>query len=116
MQDEQFMRQWNVGHDRLSLDLDRGIGKLGRRFARPARGRSAIGNVYGIPTDNEARKGARIDLSPAAKASLRGFAASVFTFLLWVTVMVLATPTPGQASPLLTTAAGECAAQTVTLA
>lgn len=37
-------------------------------------------------------------MSPIARASLRGFAASVLTFVLWATVMVLATPTPGLAS------------------
>ena len=27
MQDEQFSRQWNAGHDRFSADLDRGLGE-----------------------------------------------------------------------------------------
>jgi len=35
-----------------------------------------------------------------ARASLRGLAATVATFVLWMTVMVLATPAEGLASPL----------------
>lgn len=46
-----------------------------------------------------------------ARASLRGLAASVLTFVLWVTVMVLATPTPGLASPLF--GAAQCSAHPV---
>ena len=116
MQDEQFMRQWNVGHDRLSLDLDRGIGKLGRRVTQASRGRSAIRDVYGIPTNVDGRKATRLGLSPTAKASLRGFAASVLTFVLWATVMALATPTPGLASSHLASEASACMAQPVILA
>jgi len=37
-------------------------------------------------------------LSPTAQASLRGFAASVITFGLWIGVMALATPMPLLAS------------------
>ena len=100
MQDEQFIRQWNAGHDRLSLDLDRGIGKLGRRVAQTRRGHSVIRDIYGIPSHLDGRKHARLGLSPAAQASLRGLAASVITFALWITVMALATPAQSIAAPL----------------
>lgn len=92
MQDEHFMQSWNRGHSQFSADLDRGltnlVDRLSRRRVRP----KAIRDPYGIPAETAA------PLSPAAKASLRGFAASVLTVALWVVVLALATPAPGLAA------------------
>lgn len=114
MQDEQFIREWNAGHDRFSFTLDRAAGKPGRRTHRTGQGRSAIRNIYGLPAAVERVTSADPALSPAAQASLRGLAASIITFALWVTVMVLATPNPGAATPTIATSAA--AALTVELA
>jgi len=59
---------------------------------------AAIGNAYGFLDKYEGKSEPRPLLSPAAKASLRGFAASVITLGLWVGVMALATPMPLLAS------------------
>ena len=93
MQDEQFMLVWNKGHSRFSADLDRGLGHLLERFASREKRAKDIRNSYGIPGNV-----GRPVLTPAAKASLRGLAASVITAALWVAVMALATPAPGLAA------------------
>ena len=98
MQDQQFIQQWSAGHDRFSTDLDRGLGHLLRHFARRAQSTPAIDRSYGFLAKYAAPAASDAPLSPAAQASLRGLAASVITFALWVTVMLLATPAPGLAS------------------
>jgi len=92
MQDQQFMQSWNQGHSRFSADLDRALGHLIEHFPGRKGSRKAIRNPYGIP----ALTGP--SLPPAARASLRGLAASVLTVALWVVVLALATPTPGLAA------------------
>lgn len=99
MQDELFMRQWNDVHQDFTADLHQTLKGLGR-YQRKRQG--VIGSAYGKPA-----------LSPAARASLRGLAASVITFGLWVTVMMLATPAPGLASPLEAATASACVAAPV---
>jgi hypothetical protein len=94
MQDEHFMRSWNFSHRRLSTDIDRALGNLADHLPRRARRTKPIGNPYGLPNEVERRPA----LSPAAAASLRGFAATVITAALWVVVMALATPAPGLAA------------------
>ena len=102
MQDEQFMRSWNDGHDRLSADIDRGFGLLADRLSHRRRGRKAIRNPYGIPSETGS------SLSPAARASLRGLGASLLTVALWVVVLALATPAPGLAAPPTESVACDC--------
>ena len=97
MQDEQFIRQWNSDHDRFSADLDRGLGHLVRYFTQRRESRKPIGSSYGFLARYEAPRPAGPTLSPAAQASLRGLAASVLTFVLWVSVMLVMTPAPGLA-------------------
>jgi hypothetical protein len=107
MQDQHFMQQWNAGHGRVSTGLDRGLGRLGERLAHRGKRRKNIGDPYGIPTGVEAGDA----LSPAARASLRGLAASVITVALWMVVMALATPAPGlAAAPVGPMASVECSA------
>ena len=96
MQDEQFMQSWADGHRELSATIDRGLGYLTDRFARRMRRRKGIDNPYGIPAQVESPA----SLPPAARASLRGLAASAATVVLWVLVMMLATPTPGFAASI----------------
>ena len=95
MQDEQFMRHWNSDHGRFSADLDRGLGHIMRYFTQRRESRKPIGSSYGFLTKYEAPVPATPTLSPAAQASLRGLAASVITVVLWVSVMLVATPAPG---------------------
>ena len=59
---------------------------------------AAIGSAYGFLDKYGGKSEPKPLLSPAAKASLRGFAASVVTFGLWIGVMALATPMPLMAS------------------
>jgi hypothetical protein len=107
MQDEQFIQSWNAGHTQFSADLDHGLSHLRERFARRGKGAKGNRDPYGIPTEVESRA----SLSPAARASLRGLAASVVTAALWLVVMALATPTPGlAASPVTAAASTECLA------
>ena len=110
MQDEQFSRQWNAGHDRFSADLDRGLGHLLNFFRKRAEERESIGNAYGFLDRHAVPATPGPQLSPAGRASLRGLAASVVTVALWVSVMLVATPTPGFAAPPQTAAtqASEC--------
>jgi hypothetical protein len=98
MQDEHFMQGWNDGHSRFSADLDRGIGLLAERLSRKREKPKVIRNPYGIPA--EVGPG----LPPAARASLRGVAASVLTVTLWMVVLALATPAPGLAASSLASA------------
>ncbi len=97
MQDEQFMRQWNSDHDRFSADLDRGLGHITRYFAQRRASHKPIGGSYGFLGKYEQPAAPAPALSPAAQASLRGLAASVLTVVLWVSVMLVATPAPGLA-------------------
>jgi hypothetical protein len=94
MQDEQFIRQWNSAHDGFSLDLDRGLGHVTRQLRRRAVTRKPIDRSYGFLAKYEAQPAPHHTLSPEARASLRGLAASVITFGLWISVMALATPMP----------------------
>ena len=96
MQDQQFMQSWVDGHNELSAAINRGAGHLRDRFSRRIPRRKGIGNPYGIPAEVESKG----SLPPAARASLRGLAASAATVVLWVLVMVLATPTPGFAASI----------------
>ena len=64
---------------------------------------AAIGNAYGFLDKYGAKSTPRPLLSPAARASLSGLAASVLTFGLWIGVMALATPMPLFASAADTT-------------
>ena len=100
MQDEQFMRQWNNDRDRFSADLDRGLGHIVRFFREHRGDRKTIGGSYGFLAKYEQPKPAGPVLSPAAQVSLRGLAASVITFALWATVMLVATPAPGLAAAM----------------
>jgi hypothetical protein len=59
---------------------------------------TAIGNAYGFLDKYGEKSTPKPLLSPTARASLRGFAASVITFGLWIGVMALATPMPLLAS------------------
>lgn len=90
MTDELFMRQWNSGHTLFSANFDRGIAKLRRRGQR----RKAIGNSYAFLAKYDEQPAPESSLSPAAQASLRGLAASVVTFGLWIAVIAIATPMP----------------------
>ena len=94
MQDEHFMQSWNTGHGRFSADLDRRLDDLSARLVRRRKGTKGIRNPYGLPR----HVGNPLSLSPAARASLRGLAASVLTAALWLVVMALATPAPGLAA------------------
>ena len=95
MQDEQFSRQWDAGHDRFSADLDRGLGHLLNFFRKRGEERESIGNAYAFLDRHAVPATPGPQLSPAARASLRGLAASVVTVALWVSVMLVATPAPG---------------------
>lgn len=96
MQDEHFIRDWAGLHHRASVATShRGVAAPSQTSVS-RKNRLPIGNAYAVRPDSDLKSG----MSPVARASLRGFAASVLTFVLWVTVMVLATPTPGLASPL----------------
>jgi hypothetical protein len=95
MQDEHFLRQWNIRHDRFSADLDRGLGHLGRQLRQRRQTVKPIGNSYAFLDKYAARSAPAAPLSPTAQASLRGLAASVITVVLWVSVMLVTTPAPG---------------------
>lgn len=109
MQDQHFIRQWNEAHEDFTTDLHRALNQFGR-YQRTRR--VDIGNSYGFLDKYESRRTPQPALSPAAQASLRGLAASVITFLLWVTVMLVVTPVPGLAATpdALAATAGECLA------
>ena len=100
MQDELFLRQWNDAHEDFTADLHQTLNQLGRYQRTRDRSAVVIGTPYDSILDKRRVEPARNELSPAARASLRGLAASVITFGLWVTVMLVATPAPGLAAPL----------------
>lgn len=107
MLDEHFMRDWNATHERFSRDVGRGFVRLGERLGRRTPCRNSIGHPYGTPSSPRPKSGA---VPPAARAALRGLAAVVMTFGLWLTVMAIATPAPGLAAQLHATvaASGGC--------
>ena len=96
MQDELFMRQWNQGHEDFTADLHSTLKQLGR-YGRSRDADPVIGSPYDRILDRRPIETAQPALSPAAKASLRGLAASVITLVLWFAVMAIATPAPGLA-------------------
>lgn len=98
MQDELFLRQWNDTHEDFTADLHRTLKQLGRYQRTRDEAVAVIGTPYDSILDKRHLEPARHELSPAARASLRGLAANVITFGLWVTVMLIATPAPGLAS------------------
>src|SRR5690606_13088170 len=106
MQDEHFMRDWVGLHDRASA-TSHGRPTPLSRTAVDRKSQPSIGDAYANRPATDRASG----ISPVARASLRGLAASVLTFILWVTVMVLATPTPGLASSL--SEAAQCSAHPV---
>ena len=109
MQDEHFIRQWNDGHRNFTADLHQALNGIGR-YQRTRQ--QDIGGSYGFLDKYASQRASRQGLSPAAQASLRGLAASVITFLLWVTVMLVVTPVPGLAATpdALAATAGGCLA------
>jgi hypothetical protein len=93
MQDELLMRDWTALHEDFVAGLEGAPGA-------PGTGRIAMGSnadpiepAYPLPVGDQSSR-----LSPAAQASLRGFAASIVTALLWVTLMTLAMPASGLGS------------------
>jgi hypothetical protein len=106
MQDEHFIRQWNDVHRTFTTDLQHTLNQLGR-YQRTRQ--ADIGSSYGFLDKYAEQRAPKSDLSPRARASLRGLAASVLTVTLWVVVMALATPAPGlAASPAAPVANAEC--------
>jgi hypothetical protein len=97
MQDELFMRQWNQGHEDFTADLHSTLKQLGR-YRRTRDADPVIGSPYDRILDRRPVEVTQPSLSPAASASLRGLAASVITLVLWVAVMLVATPAPGLAA------------------
>lgn len=95
MQDQHFIRQWTDGHDDFTADLHQALNQIGR-YQRTRQ--VDIGTSYGFLDKYAERRAPKPALSPAAQASLRGLAASVITFLLWITVMIVMTPVPGLAA------------------
>ncbi len=112
MQDEHFIRQWNQAHEDFTAGLHDTLNQLGRYQGTRDEDAVTIGSPYDRILDRRPVEPSRPGISPAAQASLRGLAATVITFALWVTVMLVATPTPGLAAPLDAPAApaAECLA------
>lgn len=107
MQDEQFLRSWADGHSRFSAEVAHGLDRLARRFTRHGRASESIRDPYGIPAEVETRPAP----SKAGRASLHGLAATMVTVMLWIVVLLLATPAPGlAATPRGAVASVECAA------
>jgi hypothetical protein len=100
MQDEHFIRQWNDTHEDFTADLHQALNQFGRYQRTRDRKTAAIGSPYDRILDRRVVEPASRGLSAGAQASLRGLAASVITFALWVTVMLVATPAPGLASAI----------------
>ena len=75
MTDEHFMRQWTDGHDRFSVDVDKGLARL----------RRIIEAAYGEPIQGDDRR-------RPAEAMLAGLAASAVTTVLFVSTLLVATP------------------------
>jgi hypothetical protein len=106
MQDQHFIRDWNEVHGDFTADLHRTLNQLGRYRRTRDRGVTAIGSPYDRLLDRRRAEPTRAELTPAARASLRGLAASAITVVLWSTVMLIATPAPGLAMPVEALAAG----------
>ena len=103
MQDEHFMRDWARWQHRSS-HKESSPGQTAVKRTRSDQGNcEVIGGPYAEPP---IRRG----MTQVAHASLRGLAATVMTFALWMTVMVLTTP-EGLASPLA--AAADCGASPI---
>lgn len=85
MQDEFLLRQWMVGHDQLSADLDRAIGRIATWGISGGR-HQAIGSPYATEVQDAERL-----LNSAANALLAGFAAIATTAAL-LTAIFLAIP------------------------
>ena len=100
MQDQHFIRDWNDVHGDFTADLHSTLNQIGRYQRTRDRGVTVIGSPYDRILDRRRVEPSRSELSPAAQASLRGLAASVITLVLWVTVMLIATPAPGLAAPV----------------
>jgi hypothetical protein len=98
MQDQHFIRDWNDVHGDFTTDLHRTLNQLGRHRRTRDREVTAIGSPYDRILDRRRVEPSRSDLTPAARASLRGLAASAITIVLWSTVMLIATPAPGLAA------------------
>ena len=98
MQDQHFILDWTERHAQFSADIDSGLGQLSKAIGYRRESRQDIGGSYGFLDKYGPAEPAAPVLSPAASASLRGLAASVITFGLWVSVMLVATPAPGLAS------------------
>ena len=115
MQDQHFIRDWTGVHKDFTADLHQTINQLGRYQRTRDRNAATIGSPYDRILDRGRVEPSRSGLSPGAQASLRGLAASVITVVLWATVMLIATPSPGFAAPVEATAvaAGECALRAV---
>jgi hypothetical protein len=114
MQDSQFIRDWTDVHENFT----RGVGRMLERVrearkTRPTR-LQAIVTAYDGPIGRIASRQPSTPraptLSPAARASLRGLAATVLTVTLWFTVMALATPEPGLTATAATAETCECVA------
>jgi len=106
MQDQHFIRDWNDVHGDFTADLHRTLNQLGRHRRTRDGEVTAIGSPYDRILDRRRVEPSRSDLTPAARASLRGLAASAITVVLWSTVMLIATPEPGLAAPVEAAAAG----------
>jgi hypothetical protein len=90
MQDEHFIREWTELHEDFTADVRGPLGAPGQPH------RNALCTIG--PAYDEKSQPARPALSHAAQASLRGLAASAITVVLWVLVMLVATPAPGLAA------------------
>src|SRR5262245_37472197 len=75
MIDEHFSRDWNATHVAFSADLDRAITALDRTVSNGVRRLRDIANAYAHP-------------------ALHGLAAVISTFVLFVTVGMIAFPQP----------------------
>ena len=90
MQDEHFIREWTGLHEDFTSDARGPLCAAGQPHRKAL---CTIGPAYA-----ESSEPARPGLSHAAQASLRGLAASAITVVLWVLVMLVATPAPGLAA------------------
>ena len=100
MQDQHFIRDWTQVHRDFTTDLHDTLNQLGRYQRSRGKDAATIGSPYDRILDRRRVEPSRSELSPAAQASLRGLAASVITLVLWVAVMLIATPAPGLAAPV----------------
>lgn len=98
MQDQHFIRDWNEVHRDFSADLHSTLNQLGRYQRTRDTGVRSIGSPYDRILDRRRVEPSHSKLSPGARASLRGLAASAITVVLWSVVMLVATPAPGLAA------------------